>query len=91
MTSTDKLTIPIKTGTVIVLFSIQFTATIVGIWAGFKIALKDIDHKIDIVSLEYKQADELMKKDIQSWDDYFSKAIRPDEIRPEQSKRKKYN
>jgi hypothetical protein len=55
---------------------------VVGVYWGNKLALAEINHKIEMIDLQYKQADELIKRDIRyNFKNYIGDAMLPAETR----------
>lgn len=79
----ENVTISISKAALIVVFFLQVAGTYLASWYGNKAALKELEYKIFKVELEYKQADELMKKDFKlDLNEAIMKiALKPDEIR----------
>jgi len=78
----EKSNISISKATAAVIGVAHLAVTIVGVYYGNKLALSDINHRIDIIDIQYKQADELIKRDMRyNIKNYIGDAMLPAETR----------
>jgi len=97
MASIEKQTISLTKAATLMFFVGNLLVTALGAYWGNKLALERMDSRFRIMELEYRQADELIKRDVSeiqkkvdlAVNSYIGKAIMPREPNYEQEEKKR--
>lgn len=89
MTSIEKQTISLTKAAALMFFVGNLLVTALGAYWGNKLALERMDSRFRIMELEYRQADELIRRDLSEVKSHFGSAIMPREPNYEQEEKKR--